>query len=321
MQCQSGFTNTGEFCNRGPDTLALSSATCPAGYFQGLLGRCNKTCPAGYTNTGETCFRPVASLSFDNTTCRSGYFMGAIAGRCNQNCPSGYTNTGETCFRPVPSLGTDSMNCLANEERISILGVPRCYSKPVCPSGYSYFGLRCHVSPMATGTGGSVERTAVSTVVHHVKQGGNTHLWIVNRALALLSRSAQPGSALAGFLSTLDRNATVRQQWEQGLWDGDAADYVDFDGVGSSHNHQGTHFYNPVGRDRSGAGTSVLTYGGPLDNRFSCTNARQCAAFQLKYVVGRAIGDTASDGKAVAYHLGLALHYLTDMTQPMHTSG
>jgi hypothetical protein len=108
----------------------------------------------------------------------------------------------------------------------------------------------------------------------------------------------------------------VRLQWEQGLWDGDAPAYVDSDG------HQGTHFYNAALLDRKGAFTPLRTYVGALDNKFACKNARECAAAQLKYLAGYRLDQThPQSGKMVAYHLGLALHYMTDVTQPMHSSG
>jgi hypothetical protein len=320
--CDPGFTNTGEFCDRPADSISLSNATCPTGYFKGLIAsRCNKNCDSGFTNTGEFCDRPADSISLSNATCPAGYFKGLIASRCNETCDSGFTNTGEFCDRPADSLSTSSMTCTSGEEKIDILGVPRCYTKPVCPTGYAYFDLLCYVAPVATGQGGSVDRTAVSTVVHHVKQSGNTHLWIVEQALALLAKSDDPRAR--AFAAKMQEPA-IQAQWEQGLWDGDSPTYVDFDSVGSANNHQGTHFYNAAGLDRSGDPTAITTYYGATDNKFEsiCTNSRECAAYQLGSVTGYALGETnPQTSKAVAYHLGVALHYMTDATQPMHTSG
>ena len=315
--CQAGFTNTGEFCQRDADTISLSNAACPTGYFQGLIpGRCNANCNAEFTNTGEFCQRDADTISLSNATCPGGYFQGLIPGRCNKNCAAEFTNTGEFCQRDADSLSTASMSCAPGEQAIDILGVPRCYTNPVCGTGYDYFLLRCYVTPAATGTGGSVERTAVSTVVHHVKQSGNTHLWIVEQALDLLSRSGDPGAA--AFVAAMNAN---RNDWQQGVWDGDAPSYVDYNGLGED-NHQGTHFYNAAGKDRKGDATSIVTYYGADDNSFDCTNSRECAAVQLAYVAGRNLGDVVPQtSKTAAYHLGLALHYMTDATQPMHTSG
>ncbi len=317
--CDAGFTNTGEFCNRGPDTVALSNAsvTCSAGYSKGLTGRCNKVCDAGFTNTGEFCQRDAQTLSLaGNASCPLGYFMGTF-GRCNKACPAGYTNTGETCFLPASTLTASSMSCYATEELITIAGIPRCYSKPICPAGYGYFGLRCYVTAGATGLGASVERTAVSTIVHSVKQSGNTHLWVVNQALDLLQKEDPSGlTPLGAFVNELRKSKTVRQQWEQGLWDADTPAYADADG------HQSTHFYNAAKKDRNGAFTPFDTYFPASDNKFGCKNARACAAAQLTNVAGFRLDETNPLTKqTAAYHLGLALHYMTDATQPMHTSG
>ena len=320
VSCPAGYTNTGEFCERYASTISLSNATCPSGYFKGLIAsRCNQSCDAGFTNTGEFCDRPADTISLSNATCPSGYFQGLIASRCNENCDPGFTNTGEFCDRPADSLSTASMTCKPNEEKIDILGIPRCYTTPVCPTGYDYFDLLCYVTPLATGQGGSVERTAVSTVVHHVKQSGNTHLWIVKQALALLAKSDDPRAR--SFAAKM-QEPSIQTQWEQGLWDGDSPTYVDFDSVGSANNHQGTHFYNAAGLDRSGDSTTITTYFGATDNAFDCENSRECAKWQLGSVAGYGLGGTnPQTTKAVAYHLGVALHYMTDATQPMHTSG
>ena len=49
-------------------------------------------------------------------------------------------------------------------------------------------------------------------------------------------------------------------------------------------------------------------------NNKTCTNARECAKERIDAI--RGTWDTAD-----AYNLGLALHYMTDTTQPMHASG
>ncbi|MBS1811932.1 MAG: hypothetical protein JST84_27470 [Acidobacteria bacterium] len=328
--CPAGYTNTGATCYRGPDTYGAPS----------ILA----SCPAGYTNMGLDCQK--GANIFDRTTkmvCPSGYFMGA-AKRCFQNCREGYTNNGETCGRGADTLGVSRMTCAANEERVIVSGtnIPRCYQKPVCPSGFEYWGLLCYIA--APG----VKRTAVSTVTMEVKQGGNTHLWIVNRALDLLARSGDP--AAVAFAAKMNEPA-VRTRWEDGLWDGDGPAHVDYP------ENMGTHFYNPTGKDWNGNPTSVTTYNivkgsilpivtgiggalvtGPVSivtapaagavggtvisdeigkamfkNKKSCANGRECATAQIAKVKG---GLNATN----AYDLGLALHYMTDLTQPMHTS-
>lgn len=329
--CPAGYTNTGLTCYRGPDTYGAPSRLAD--------------CPAGYTNMGLDCQK--GANIFDRkaiSSCPSGYFLGA-AKRCYQNCRAGYTNNGETCGRGADSLGMSRMTCSGGEERVQISGgeIPRCYQRPVCKSGYEYWGLLCHIA--APG----VKRTAVSTVTMDVKQSGNTHLWIVNRALDLLKRS---DDATARDFAAMMDNPTNRTAWENGLWDGDATAHADYP------ENMGTHFYNAAKKDWKGNATDLDTYNiakgsilpivlgiggavvlGPASlaagaaagavgstvgsdeigkamfkNKKSCKNSRECAKEQI---TNASAGWNATN----AYALGLALHYMTDATQPMHTSG
>ena len=155
---------------------------------------------------------------------------------------------------------------------------------------------------------------------------------------------------LVAFAAKMNEPA-VRTRWEDGLWDGDGTAHVDYP------ENMGTHFYNPTGKDWNGNPTSVTTYNivkgsilpilvgiggavvtGPASivaapvagavggtvisdeigkamfkNKKSCANGRECATAQIAKVKG---GLNANN----AYDLGLALHYMTDLTQPMHTS-
>lgn len=332
--CPAGYTNTGLTCYREPSTIHNPSilANCPAGYtnmgascFRGAHSfghgcKRNPGCPPGYRNTGCTCFRGAHSVSMDHMTCPAGYTRNG--GRCYRPCPSGYTNNGEFCGRGASSLGMSSMTCAPNEVRLKLSGgeIPRCYNPPVCPDGYEYWGFLCYIA----GPPG-VTRTAVSTVKMNVRQSGNTHLWIVNRALELLARSDDPGAR--SFAAMMNQPA-IRTKWESGLWDADGPSHVDFP------NHMGTHFYNAAGLNWLGNPTRVVTYdivagsmipiltpaGVPAlirlywKNRSNCQNARVCATDRLAKLGG---GLNESN----AYELGLALHYMTDLTQPMHTSG
>jgi hypothetical protein len=315
--CPSGYTNTGLTCYRPPDTISNPSilANCPPGYTHTGLTcyrgpdtyskSCSlppfKTygCREGYTDTGCFCTRPASSLGIDSMVCPAGYTKG-IAGRCYKPCPPGYTSTGEFCERLPDSLDYSRMTCASGEVRIG----PRCYKSPVCPTGYEIWGSLCYIAG-----GPGVTRTAVSTVQMSVRQSGNTHLWIVNRALDLLKKSDDPGAR--NFVATMNQ-PQIREQWENGLWDGDAPKYADFP------NNMGTHFYNAARKDWNGDATSVVTYllvdGMSLMNFLPCKNARECAKAQLENLKG---GLNATN----AHALGLALHYMTDITQPMHASG
>jgi len=291
--CPAGYVNTGLTCYSGPDTYHAPSR----------LGNC----PPGYTNMGLDCQK--GANIFDRaaiSSCPDGYFMGA-AKRCYQTCRSGYTNNGEFCGRGADSIGMDRMTCKPNEERVLLSGgtIPRCYQRPVCPAGYEYWGFLCYVSaPYA-------RRTAVSTVTMNVRLSGNTHLWIVNRALELLEKSGDPGARV--WAAQL-RQKEIREAWENGLWDGDDGDHADGVSVRS-----GSHFYNGAGKDWRGNNYPFTTFviAGFDANRTlqgHNRNGRENAAHYLSSVAGPL--DTAK-----AYNLGLALHYMTDATQPMHTSG
>jgi hypothetical protein len=321
--CPAGYTNTGLTCYRGPDTISNPSilANCPAGYtnmgltcYQGpdtYSKGCTTIfkkyeCNPGYTDNGCFCGKGATSLGIDSMVCPSGYTKGT-AGRCYKACPSGYTNNGEFCGRGADSMGMDRMTCGPNERRIIISGttIPRCYQKPVCPTGYEYWGLLCYVSaPYA-------HRTAVSTVTMDVKIGGNTHLWIVNRALELLDKSGDP--AAKAWVAEM-RRPEIRTAWENGLWDGDDSNHSD--GVNL---RSGSHFYNGAGKDWRGNNYSYTTFA-ILGLDANATpqghnrNGRENAAYYLSKVSGPL-------DAAKAYNLGLALHFLTDATQPMHTSG
>ena len=265
--CPAGYTNTGLTCYRGPSTISNSSVlgTCPEGYTNmGLTcyrgpstysKGCTTVfkkypCKAGYTDNGCFCGRGASSLGTGSMTCPAGYSKGT-AGRCYKPCPAGYTNNGEYCGRGADSLGLSSMTCKPGELRLELSGgsIPRCYNPPVCQPGYEYWGFRCYI------TGPGTVRTAVSTVKMSVKQSGNTHLWIVNRAIELLKKSNDPEAkaAAAKFESAL-----VIKNIQQGLWDGDSSeegtDHVDYP------NNMGTHFYNPTGKDWWGGSTKVVTY-------------------------------------------------------------
>jgi hypothetical protein len=243
-------------------------------------------------------------------SCPSGYFLNENLGRCYQDCPPGYTNTGETCYRGPDTKGMESMGCNVNEEKHG----PRCYPKDGCEltSDGSLWG-----APLCyTKCPPNSERTAVSTCVHKIKLSGNTHLWVVDRALDLLRASGDPqGIAIADRMN----EDSIRTAWENGLWDADGSDMKD-----GANIHSGSHFYNGAGKDWNGNATSITTYS-ILGLDANATpqghnpNAREEASYRLSQVNSSLVhGDDAS---ASAYQFGLALHYFTDATQPMHTSG
>ncbi len=137
---------------------------------------------------------------------------------------------------------------------------------------------------------------------------GNTHLYIVNRALELLARDFDP---ITRKIAAAMNEPGCREQWEQGLWDADDSALAD-----SPANLKliGSHFFNA--NRRSIAGTEVgFTYPAAEDELlFTGLNAATETSKHFSNV--KNLTDSAS-----CHELGLMLHYVTDTTQPMHASG
>ena len=126
-------------------------------------------------------------------------------------------------------------------------------------------------------------------------EGKSTHLFIVNRAVAILgNHTSLPKAARAYARLT---GSTCRTRWQQGL---DDADHK------LSYNNWYTwssHFYDPS------TGTNYLGNTSPV----GYTEA-------LKHLATARSSIAANDLNKGCYELGLALHYATDLTQPMHAA-
>jgi phospholipase C len=126
-------------------------------------------------------------------------------------------------------------------------------------------------------------------------EGKSTHLFIVNRAVGILGRHlALPRAARAYAWLT---NPTCSSQWRKGL---DDADHE------VRYNNWYTwqsHFYDPATGTNYLGNTDPVAYDAALEH---LATARAALAY----------GD-ATNG---CYELGLALHYATDLTQPMHAA-
>lgn len=292
--CPAGYTNNGLTCGRGAHTIVAPNrvANCPAGYtntgvscYRGpstYRKGCTTVfkkypCSPGYTDNGCFCGRGASSMSLSHAVCPAGYHKGPTQ-LCLKDCPAGYSNTGVgTCFRGVSTLPMSSMTCRPGE---------------VGDSG------RCIPVP-------------------NIKLRGNTHLWVVNRALELLAKSSDPVAVTA---VTKMNESACRVQWQQGLYDGDEPGNAD--DPTKLNSTAGTHFYNPTGKDAFGNPTSATTYlvggvdvsTGGLQGRRNL-NARQVANLHIRDLPSS--NPTSMHG---CYSLGRALHYMTDMTQPMHTA-
>jgi hypothetical protein len=140
----------------------------------------------------------------------------------------------------------------------------------------------------------------------------STHLWIVNRAVAILGRHPElPRAAAAHRLMT---DPTCAPRWRQGLFDADyKKEYIggrwDISPTSSeatiiaSGANWVSHFYDP-------------DTGKNWKNQTSPTAKTQALLFLGRAQANLAAGRIA-DG---CYELGLMLHYFTDIAQPMHTA-
>jgi len=140
----------------------------------------------------------------------------------------------------------------------------------------------------------------------------STHLWIVNRAVDILSRHTDSPDAAAVFARMTE--PTCRAAWQQGLFDADyKAPYHDgwrdlYPGASEwtiawSGASWKSHFYDPDTGENYKGETSPVAKGRALEHA--------------------AAAEAALDAGKVAkgcYELGLSLHYTTDLTQPMHTA-
>ena len=143
---------------------------------------------------------------------------------------------------------------------------------------------------------------------------GNTHLWIVNNAVKLLSTStASVDKAIVKALN----DPMCKSAWEDGLWETDCSSAVD--GCSSDPSlgdppRLGSHFYNDNGKDYFGSSSSCETYLILTECQTADGTARKNAAEFVEKVTD--LGSTSS-----CHYLGNALHYFTDTTMPFHASG
>ncbi len=198
-------------------------------------------------------------------------------------------------------------------------------------------GLKqCTVNACSGGVEASKTPIKVGNTVY--KMRGNTHLYIVKNAVELLAKDPDPvAKEVAAAVNKCSPH------WEQGLFDGDEPPLSETGGA------MGTHFYNatipdPIkagyavgpdgvfdrteeikklpGKDIKGGETRHVTYSGKVFNTTKRGTARDHAHENLEAIGGhdKASRIAALTNKVACRHLGLALHYMTDMTQPMHSS-
>lgn len=174
-----------------------------------------------------------------------------------------------------------------------------------CPAGRAvapFDARRCYVACPR-----GAARTGPSTCVHTIRWRGNTHLWVVNNALALLGASAAPAARAAAAAMN---GTACRDAWEAGLWGEDELGRADnpLDG-----DRRGTHFFNARGVRYDGRRTSTVTY------TYLWKSTDNSALKEVTSAVGR-LGPLVRPSAATCRTLGAALHYVTDM-MPFHASG
>ncbi|MEO6776523.1 MAG: hypothetical protein ABI467_26495 [Kofleriaceae bacterium] len=126
-------------------------------------------------------------------------------------------------------------------------------------------------------------------------EGKSTHLFIVNRSIAILAKHLSLPKAASAYARLT--NATCRSRWQLALNDADHK---------TAYNNWFTwssHFYDPATGTNYLGNTSPVAYD---EAHTHLANARTKLA--------------ANDVSGGCYELGLALHYATDITQPMHAA-
>jgi hypothetical protein len=175
-------------------------------------------------------------------------------------------------------------------------------------------GLGCVVA-VGSACGGAEEDVATEdasweTFSPH-EEASSTHLWLVERALDILAKHPDDGRAQAAIALLDDEGCKGR--WRQGLFD---ADYRHEYNDGRSDLAPGaslaaivvsratwkSHFYDPdTGMNWQGERS-------PTGLTQAMHHFRTARALLQR------------DKATACYELGLALHYITDLTHPMHTA-
>lgn len=269
--------------------LALAS---PASAWDAGPSSCkHDECTGGVNKSSIPDTQPrYAASRIPSDNCAAGSEL--YGGVCYHVCSEGWHRTAVcTCQKNGGGIFDLSTDC----GRFGASGLP---SKS-CPAGMEFYGGLCYDSCPAGTT-----RSAVSTCVHEVNWRANTHLWVVNRGIELLAKSPDP---MAKSAASRMSQPSCRTEWEAGLWDADDGSLAETGGA------RGSHFYNGAGRDFEGNPVKTITYLIAGVEQAGHGNARTNANAHLAKIGNLTTGDEC-------HELGLALHYLTDMTQPMHAS-
>ncbi len=244
----------------------------------------------------ETDCKKFGAAGAQLSSCPAGQdFYGGI---CYRGCPRGTHRTAVCSCKRDGSKALDLSSIHTSCGKYGAAGTPR----HECPAGQDLYGGVCYRGCPSGG-----KRTAVCSCSSTPKWEGNTHLFVVDRALELLARS---GDGTAARIASAMNAKTCRAQWEQGLWDVDDGELKERPNAAL-----GSHFYDGAALDWFDKPTQVVTYQlaqSTVKNKSG--DARSNAGKRLAKIKSLETADSC-------YQLGLMLHYVTDMTQPMHVTG
>ncbi|MFT3767973.1 MAG: DUF5050 domain-containing protein [Minicystis sp.] len=157
----------------------------------------------------------------------------------------------------------------------------------------------------------------------------STHLWIVDHALDILIRHRNESSTgaypISQYIDLLVNDATCRDRWQHALTDADCKSQYADGATCADPLHSGaykSHFYDPdTGKNYEGeTSPTALT-----EAMKHFHNAAAYAASGNWSTANSTACDSSQSGvdgcvTSACYELGLSLHYMTDITQPMHAS-
>ena len=226
--CESGYTNTGEFCHRDAITKGWGSFTCDAGYFKSdITHRCHKNCPNEYTSMGETCHRPMSILGLDSMGCKSDEKEGGVAGErcypingskcfnngdfdagfCYSKCESGHDGVGPVCWQTCDnSMVSCGMSCGKTTADCVIAGVDQAVSTLVLAANIATLGL-------GTPATGAVTAGVTATMTISGKAvAGTTKLGkaLIKAAQSIKPNNLKPGANVIQRIVTAKFGTQVR---------------------------------------------------------------------------------------------------------------
>ena len=143
----------------------------------------------------------------------------------------------------------------------------------------------------------------------------STHLWIVNRGIDLLAKHADE-LPIAKRAVELLNTPSCRSNWQQGLLD------ADFKAVYNNGRSDLQLNASDVEVALSGATWESHFYDADTGKNYKGATS-PTALTEAESHIQRSMEDggrLAADNAKSCYELGLAFHYFTDLTQPMHAS-